>query len=177
MKTMSRRQVARATLGWTKDEEVMAALQLKAGKWLLRRWRRRFARFDNHRSLCFGIWERKDRQFIGYHVVQLQKNGVAFIGILIGDKSWWGKGAAYEVRGAIIDYLFKNKGVHRVWGTPFARNFPSIYNYQRLNFTYEGVMRRHARSDFADGADVLIFGLLKEEWLARQSAVARGSHE
>ncbi|MEX2129203.1 MAG: GNAT family protein [Xanthobacteraceae bacterium] len=177
MRTMSRRQVARATFPWTNDQDVMAAINLKAGKWLLRRWRRRFARVDNRRTFCFGIWERKEKRFIGYHVVQLQKKGVALIGIVIGDKTWWGKGAACEARAAIIDYLFETKGVHRIWGTPFARNFPSIYNYQRLNFTYEGVMRRHARSDFADGADVLIFGLLKEEWMACRAASAPRTDE
>jgi [ribosomal protein S5]-alanine N-acetyltransferase len=175
IRTMSRRQVARATFPWTNDAEVMAAIQLKAGNWLLRRWRRRYPHFDDRRSFCFGIWERKEKRFIGYHVVQMQKSGVAFIGIVIGDKTWWGKGAACEARAAIIDYLFETQGVHRVWGTPFARNFPSIYNYQRLHFTYEGMLRRHARSNFADGADVLIFGLLKEEWLARRAAFARAA--
>jgi RimJ/RimL family protein N-acetyltransferase len=173
IRTMSRRQVARTTFAWTNDAEVMAAIQLKAGGWLLRRWRRRFPYFDDRRNFCFGIWERKGKRFIGYHVVQLQKSGIAFVGIVVGDKSWWGKGAACEARAAIIDYLFKSKGVHRVWGTPFARNFPSIYNYQRLHFTYEGILRRHGRSSFAEGADVLVFGLLKEEWMARRDKFAR----
>lgn len=171
LRTMTRRQVARASFHWTTDEAVMHAIQTKAGGWLLRRWRRRFPRCDNRASFCFGIWTRSDDQFVGYHIIQLQRGKVAFIGIVIGDTNWWGKGAAAETRSALVDYLFEAKGVDRVWGTPFARNFPSVYNYQRLNFTYEGTLRRHARSDFAQGADVLVFALLREEWLASRKTL------
>lgn len=173
LKSMTRPQAARATLHWTNDKDVMAALQLKSGQWKLRRWARRFARFDSHKNFCFGVWTREGNKFIGYHTVQIQQDGVAAVGVVIGDKEWWGQSTVAETREAIIDFLFREKGVRRVWGIPFARNFPSIYNYQRLGFTYEGTLRRHSRSDFSEGVDVLVFGMLKDEWNARKAKQAQ----
>jgi RimJ/RimL family protein N-acetyltransferase len=177
MRTMTRGEIARASHAWTNDKEVMEALQIEARPWKLRRWRRRFARFDDRKNFCFGVWVRDGNRFIGYHTVQIQGDGVAAVGVVIGDKAWWGQSTVAETRSAIIDFLFQNKKVRRVWGLPFARNFPSIYNYQRLGFTYEGTLRRHSRSDFGEGADVLVFGMLKDEWAARKTVAKQGQDE
>lgn len=136
MRTMSRREAARASFAWTETNEVMQALQLKAGGWKRRRWQRQFARFDNRKNFCFGIWTKSENRFIGYHLVRVTGGKVAFVGVVIGDARWWGEDVVVETRAALIDDLFENRGIHRVWGAPFARNFPSIYNYQRLGFTY-----------------------------------------
>ena len=51
-----------------------------------------------------------------------------------------------------------------------SRNFASIYNYQRLGFVNEGTMRQSSRLLDGTHGDQLIFGLLREEWLASRAA-------
>lgn len=167
--SMTRRAAARQSFAWTEDVEFMAGLELRAGGWLPRRWRRRFQRFDNKRHLGLGILEKSSGTLAGLHTVQIT-GGVAFIGVLVGDKRWWGQGAVAETRAELLRFLFEEAKVHRVWGTPFGRNLPSIYNYQRLGFVYEGALRQQGRSLRGGPVDLLIFGLLRDEWRARQEA-------
>jgi RimJ/RimL family protein N-acetyltransferase len=149
----------------------MSALQRPAGGWLLRRWRRTFARIDDKRHFCLGIYDKTDDRLLGYHTVALQ-DSVAFVGVVVGERAWWGRGVVVETRAELVRFLFETMGVARVWGTPFARNFASIYNYQRLGFAYEGALRRHRSAPDGGRADLAIFGLLREEWLASQARPA-----
>jgi RimJ/RimL family protein N-acetyltransferase len=43
-----------------------------------------------------------------------------------GSKSWWGKGVVNETREALLDEFFNNRGIEKVVGMPFARNFPAV---------------------------------------------------
>jgi len=169
MVSLSRRAVVKASLPWTADEEVMAAMEMRAGGWLRRRWRRRFPRFDDRKDFCLGILDKSDGRLLGYHTVHLAGD-VAFIGVMVGDKAWWGRGAVAETRAELLRFLFEQAGAERVWGTPYGRNLPSIYNYQRLGFVYEGALRQHRKARDGGRVDMPVFGLMREEWLARQAA-------
>ncbi len=169
LRSMSRRHAAKASLVWTEDAEFMAALELPAGGWLLRRWRRRLPRFDNKQNFCLAITRKGEDRLLGYHTVQLT-DGVAFIGVVVGDKQWWGQGVVAETRAEVLRFLFEDLGVVRVWGTPIGRNMPSIYNYQRLGFVYEGALRQHRPTRDGGRVDMPIFALLRDEWQARRAA-------
>jgi len=167
LESLTRRQVVKASLPWTDDEEVMVGMEMRAGGWLPRRWRRRFPKFDDKRDFCLGMVDKADGRLIGYHTVHLTGD-VAFLGVMVGDKAWWGLGAVAETRAEVIRFLFEEAGAVRVWGTPYGRNLPSIYNYQRLGFVYEGALRQHrAALDGQGRIDMPVFGLMRDEWLAR----------
>ena len=168
---MTRREVARRTLPWTEDAEVMAAIEQRGGGWPLRRWRRIFPRFDDKRNFCLGIHGKGDGRLLGYHTATLNE-GAAFVGVVVGDRAWWGRGIVVETRAALIRFLFEEAGTARIWGTPFGRNFASIYNYQRLGFVYEGTLRQQRNAREGGRADLPIFGLLRDEWLAARSGPA-----
>lgn len=169
LESMRRRQIARASLPWTEDPEVMGAMEMRAGNWLPRRWRRRFSRFDDKRAICLGIFEKASGALIGYHTAQINDD-VVFIGVMVGDRRWWGQGAVAETRAELVRFLFEEAGMERVYGTPYGRNMPSIYNYQRLGFVYEGALRQQRRGLKGERIDMPIFGLMREEWRARQAA-------
>ena len=59
----------------------------------------------------------------------------------------------------------------RVWGTPYGRNFASIYNYQRLGFQKEGVLRKGGRSVSGGASDLVAFGILADEWRAKRAEI------
>jgi len=143
----------------------MAGLELEAGGWPLRRWRRRFARADNRNRLILAIIEKQNGRLVGYESVNIGGN-IAFIAVVVGNTDWWGKGLVIETRAALLDYLFDVRDCTRVWGTPFGRNFASIYNYQRLGFKKEGVLRKGGRSANGDASDLVAFGMLADEWHA-----------
>jgi RimJ/RimL family protein N-acetyltransferase len=160
------RVVARETFPWGRDPEVMEALHHTQRDWKPRQWWRMFRRYDNRHEFVVTIRLKEDGRLIGYHSIRVSGNAVAFVGVVVGDRSWWGRAVVAETRGALIDVLFEKLEMRRIWGTPFARNFPSVFNYQKLGFTHEGVLREHAK----DGTDMIMFGMLRSEWMARKAA-------
>ena len=81
----------------------------------------------------------------------------------------WRKGVMSEVLSAILTHGFVDLGLHRIEANLLAINEPSMGLLLKLGFTHEGTLRqRHLfREHFVDQ---LYFGLLKDEWLARQAS-------
>ncbi|MEV6300322.1 GNAT family protein [Actinoplanes sp. NPDC051861] len=75
------------------------------------------------------------------------------------------RGFATEAVTAVLDRLFRLRGLHKVTGECDARNKPSAALMERLGFTREGHLRQQT---FIKGewTDDLIYGLLAEEWLS-----------
>jgi RimJ/RimL family protein N-acetyltransferase len=90
--------------------------------------------------------------------------------VVIGEKTWWGKGVVNEARAALLDEFFERRDIDKAVGTPLARNFPAIFNYKAQR--HEGTLRGHCRSVAGDERlDQLQFGISKEERLQRRIEV------
>ena len=81
---------------------------------------------------------------------------------------WWGHGYATEASAAIVNFGFRELGVHRIAARCVADNSASVSVLHRLGFREEG--------RFRDGAyfkgrywDTLTFGMLDREWAASQT--------
>lgn len=80
----------------------------------------------------------------------------------------WGQGYASEALGRLVEYLFDDLGVTRVFGGLHPDNKASAMVLERNGFLFEG----HTRSSYWDGddcSDDWIYGLLKEDWDAWRS--------
>lgn len=157
------------TYPWTSDPQLMHPFGLSAGTWSRRSWYRYFRGVDNRRKFCLGITPKEQPDLIGFERFELRPRGTAFLAVLIGDRTWWGKEVVRECRSAVIDFLFECVGCLRVWGSPQVRNLPSVFNYQKLGFKCEGVLRRHSYDPATEQLqDCYIFGMLREEWAAKR---------
>lgn len=97
----------------------------------------------------------------------------AEIGILIGEKDVWGQGIATEAISLVVDHAFRRMNLNRLWAGAVAPNVASIGAFTRVGFVQEGVARQ---AYFCEGEylDVIHMGLLRSEWLARQSEKTGG---
>ena len=88
--------------------------------------------------------------------------------IIIGEALARGKGLARESLDLLLDYGFGQWGLHRVTAEVFDDNQPALKLYARVGFVEEGRMRK-AHRDAVNGTytDVVIMGLLQEEWESR----------
>ena len=68
-------------------------------------------------------------------------NNVADLSILIGDKSFWGKGIGLMVWSRIIDYLFVEKNVRLVTAGTMSENHGMIRLMEKSNMLFEGQLR------------------------------------
>ena len=64
----------------------------------------------------------------------------------------------------MLDFIFGELDVVKVKGEVFGRNLPSIFNYQALGFTSEGILREELLHFEKGRVDKYVFGLLKAEW-------------
>lgn len=88
----------------------------------------------------------------------------ATIGILIGEKEYWGKKHGTEAMMLILHYAFMRCGLQKIELDVHDFNERAQRSYLRCGFQREGVKRRHM---FRDGKsnDTWMMGVLQEEWL------------
>lgn len=91
----------------------------------------------------------------------------ADIGILIGDKSCWGKGFGVEAISLVVDFAFESLNLNRVSAGFYQGHTASKKAFQKVGFQQEGV-RRKMRMYEGDFVDQVCMGYLKEEWLEKQ---------
>ena len=79
------------------------------------------------------------------------------------------QGYASEAVHAVLDHLFRVRGLHKVSAECDARNSSSARLLERLGFTREGLRRSHTwiKNEWTDD---LLFGLLSTEWIIEDAA-------
>lgn len=172
--SMRRLEAARHTFAFSKDQEYTGSMGLGRNRtWTFYGWYKQLKKYNDRKKFCFGIRPKGSHKVIGVELAELTAGGIAVLTVGVGDKAWWGKGVVQETRTALLDYLFAHTNCRRAWGTPSVRNFPSVFNYQALGFTSEGILREHGL-DWRSGkpTDHVSFAMLKEDWLARRQGKA-----
>lgn len=159
---------------WWNDPEIQQGLNQPVRHWGFEQARTHVARFDDHNRFHLGIRCRRTTRLVGFISLFVEPRArVASTNIVIGEKEYWGRGVPLEVRGRMLQFLFRRLGVEKVKGTVYGRNLPSIFNYKAAGFRCEGILRADQPAVWGDGrVDVYLFGLLRDEWEARLRAAA-----
>jgi RimJ/RimL family protein N-acetyltransferase len=97
----------------------------------------------------------------------LWPHGVCGISIAIGDRANWGHGYGREAVRLALAFAFDELNLHRVTATVFSYNQRSIALFEKLGFRHEGAFREFLQRD-GERHDMLLYGLLRPEWEARQ---------
>ncbi|WP_039238862.1 GNAT family N-acetyltransferase [Bacillus thermotolerans] len=103
----------------------------------------------------------QENKAVRYSIIELESNKIigscgynsldsdhskAEIGYDIS-KAFWGKGYATEAISSLMDYAFTSLKLNRVEAKVVPENIPSIKVLEKLNFTYEGTMRKCEKSN------------------------------
>jgi [ribosomal protein S5]-alanine N-acetyltransferase len=80
-------------------------------------------------------------------------------------REWWGSGANRESKALITALAFRHLGLDRVTAWANTRNGRSQVALERVGFHREGVLRGWHRHGDARH-DVVVFGMLREQWEA-----------
>ena len=90
---------------------------------------------NNIKYKFFIITNKKD-QAIGFvnffSIDKIKRQGE--MGISLGDKRYWRKGIAYRAINAVIDYIFKEMDIERVYIETGEANIPALKLFEKLNF-------------------------------------------
>lgn len=85
------------------------------------------------------------------------------LGILIGNKNYWGKSYGKSACKLIITYGFNTLNLRKIWLAVYENNPAAKKLYENLGFVLEGTLRKHV---CINGIyyDKYLMGLFKEEW-------------
>jgi len=148
------------TVEWLNSESVRAGFGLSYSPSL-----------DSHRAWCAAqhgllMWAILDETAVhqGNLLIHMkEQNYSGYLQIYIGNPSSRGKGLGKKSLTRVLDYLFGEKGVHRVWLHVLPNNEAAINLYRHLGFVKEGVERdglyRNGRFTSQDR-----WSILADEW-------------
>lgn len=119
----------------------------------------------------YGILERATGRLIG--AIRLwrmsDRNRSAMLTIYIGEKSCWGQGLGTQALRLVLDEAFGRLGLNRVELHVFDFNTRAIRSYEKVGFVREGARRQALRRQ-GQFQDIVVMGLLREEYLGARQA-------
>jgi RimJ/RimL family protein N-acetyltransferase len=97
------------------------------------------------------------------------RNRSADLAVWIGDRAYRQRGCGSDAMRVALNYAFKLLGLNRVNYLSAAPNAAAVQAYKRVGFQEEGRMRQ---AIYRDGRyhDVVLLGVLRDEWLADNPA-------
>ncbi len=97
------------------------------------------------------------------------------VGIMIGDKKFWGKGYGSEAIALIVEYGFKRLNLHKITLGVYADHTPAVRVYQKLGFVIEGILKEQL---FRDGQfrDKAVMGILRTDYTAKKQTKNSNGH-
>ena len=103
---------------------------------------------------------------IGLHSIE-RENRRALLGIIIGDKAYWGQGYGTDAIQTMLGWAFGYLNLNRVSLRVYAYNERAIGCYLKSGFRHEGAMRQ---ARYVDGHyyDELMMGILRDDYMAGQ---------
>jgi RimJ/RimL family protein N-acetyltransferase len=153
---------------WIRDPEVieysLSAFQALKTEEQIDHWFA--ATLRDERSLNLGIYAAESNALIGYAGLSglsaTNHSGEYFI--LIGEKSFWGKGVGTAVTKQVLALGFSTLHLNRIMLTVSEPNVGGVKAYTKAGFVREGRLRE---ASCREGRyhDKIVMSVLKSEWL------------
>lgn len=153
-------------INWASDPEVSKYLtwpthtSVEVTKSLVTDW---ISRYENPNYYNWVIELKENGDVVGnISVIEVtEKIEAAEIGYCMG-RVWWGKGIMPEALTVVMDYLFDEVGMNRVFARHNISNPKSGRVMQKAGMKYEGTLRGAARNH-QGFYDLVYYGLLKSD--------------
>ena len=131
-------------VSWMNDFEVIKYLET-GGNYTIEKLTEYINNVINTKLFFLAIHTKENGKHIGNIKIDPinTKHGYGEYGILMGDKSEWGKGYAFEASMTVIDFSFKILGLRKICLGVVNENYPAMNLYKKLGFKVEGVYKNH----------------------------------
>ncbi len=151
-------------LSWLHDKEVMDGLATD-GYTLENLSAYVEVRVNNPSVAFFAICAVDSGEHIGNIKLDFHdaKANVSELGLLIGNKNYWGKGVGYEACKLAMTYGFNVMNLRKIYLAVYESNPHAKKLYEKLGFKLEGTLRKHIKVDHTY-YDKYLMGIFKEEF-------------
>lgn len=166
LRPLGRDDLNETYLGWLNDPEVTRYLEARLSSYNKSKLEDYYDHFEGAPDIRFlAVVEKNSNLHIGN--VKLEPinwvHRTTVFGILIGDKSKWGKGYGTEATRLAVEYAFGDLDLRKVSLGVMVKNVAAIKTYQRLGFVTEGTKRQEVLLE-GKFEDVHWMGLLRDEY-------------
>ena len=130
---------------WMNDPEINQYLESRFEKWSIKKLKSYVSAIKKNPSYVFLAIIAKNRN---KHIGNIKIGPVdrvhkfADVGIIIGEKSFWGKGIATEAIRLIVRYAFNKLKLHKLTAGAYANNIGSVKAFQKAGFLIEGIRKK-----------------------------------
>ncbi|MEK6845603.1 MAG: GNAT family protein [Nanoarchaeota archaeon] len=154
---------------WANDDEVthymVTGLKPSVKELMEKLYQDTVNNLSNGSEVVFTIVEKQSGKAIGlaglYQINQQVRS--AEFRILIGDKSFWGKGIGTECTNILVDYAFRNLNLNKVWLGVNEENLGAVKSYEKAGFIKEGKLRQEIYRN-NKYYDAIRMSILRSEW-------------
>ncbi|MEP0942341.1 MAG: GNAT family protein [Rhizobiaceae bacterium] len=146
LKELDSSDVTEKYVDWMNDGSVVQYTDARLGQYLLKDIQEYVAKiYNSSSSFLFGIFEKKSMNHIGNIKIGPvdKENQNASIGLIIGDKNYWGAGIGTEAIGLVTAIAFEELRLYKVTAGVIAGNDASTRAFLRNGFVIEGTRRDH----------------------------------
>ena len=125
--------------------------------------------WDNKFCTFLAVYHTASNSFIGTAKInfineQGRKNGIADIGIMIGERNYWGKGLASDILRTACRFAFEKMHARKLTAGAMSPNIAVIMAFKRIGFIEEGRLRQQLITpDCNSYCDHVLFGCFKGE--------------
>ncbi|MBX9567002.1 GNAT family N-acetyltransferase [Aeromonas hydrophila] len=142
---------------WLNDPEVNRYLESRFTIWDIEKTTNFYIEKSND-GFFWAILDLSKMKHIGnVKLSSIDKNhNRVDLGIMIGDKDYWGKGIATEVIKIVTDYCFSQLNIHKITAGAYGNNHASINAFLKNGFIIEGEMLKHFKTSTGWTSAVLL---------------------
>jgi RimJ/RimL family protein N-acetyltransferase len=125
---------------------------------------------ENKNLYYFHIRDRADDRLVGFATIRWIEwtHGTGWLHLGIGDSRDWRKGIGTQVVDLLLDYAFNELNLYRLSAIIPEYNAGALRLFEKAGFLLE-VRRRQALNRDGRRWDLLMHGLLREDWEARNA--------
>ena len=158
-------------VAWLNDPAVNQYLEVQFAPQTRETVRAYVAAFNTpEEKYIWGIHPEGVTDYIGtttLHPVN-RNHGWAGWGLMIGNTDYWGRHASDAAEALVCEYAFQTLGLRRLQSVAYSINRGIGFLFRRHGWSREGVWRKAARVANGGHVDFYCWGILADEWRARQ---------
>jgi RimJ/RimL family protein N-acetyltransferase len=174
LSSQSAEDMAKAFVKWDRDTEMHRLADSDPAQLWSEKKIKEFIEKDNEKNsqaFRFAIRTLTEDKLIGAVSLWVSSwtHSDTWLGIMVGDRDYWGKGYGTDAMRLVVQYGFIELNLRRITLGLHSYNPRALKSYEKVGFKMEGRMRGEG---LRDGVryDGFYMGILRDEWLALQEA-------
>jgi [ribosomal protein S5]-alanine N-acetyltransferase len=167
LKPLSLSFLSKEYVNWMNDTEVNEFLS-SGGDYSLHKLKVFLSEVEKNEILFWAVIIKHSGKHIGnikIDPVEI-KHGICEYGIMMGDKTEWGKGFAKESSKLVIEFCFKSLNLRKMNLGVIESNKRAVKLYEKLNFIVEGKLINHVSSN-GQFVNVLRMALFNQNYVVK----------